>query len=228
MFLTRDNRMKWRLVAVAALVTIVLAVLGIVWFDRPLFLFARGFDCALWSFMGDIFAAKVWIVVSAIVLVVFYLNKTLKTNDYIAENIKRFNVKALFQDFVQKTKHSYAFYIFCSTLAAGIVTKILKTFIGRARPVFFEALDMTGFFPPSTEWAFNSMPSGHTAVSFAGLVMLGMLAVRAKWATWTLAILIGFSRVAVGAHWPTDVIVGAFIGMLTADIVKYVIARRNG
>lgn len=84
---------------------------------------------------------------------------------------------------------------------------------------------MTGFFPPSTEWAFNSMPSGHTAVSFAGLVMIGMLAPRFKPLTWMLAILIGFSRVAYGAHWPTDVVFGAFIGMVVADIVKGMLRR---
>ena len=102
----------------------------------------------------------------------------------------------------------------------------MKIFIGRARPIFFEALDMTGFFPPSIEWAFNSMPSGHTTVSFAGLVMIGMLAPRYKVLTWTLAIVIGVSRVAVGAHWPSDVLLGAFIGMAFADIAKWYLLKK--
>ena len=85
---------------------------------------------------------------------------------------------------------------------------------------------MTGFFPPSLDWAFNSMPSGHTAVSFAGLVMVGMLAPKYKVLTWTLAVVIGVSRVAVGAHWPSDVILGAFIGMVIADIVKWKLLKK--
>ena len=105
-------------------------------------------------------------------------------------------------------------------LAASLVVGVSKVLIGRARPIFFEALDITGFFPPSFDWAFNSMPSGHTAVSFAGLVMIGMLAPRYKFFTWTLAIIIGLSRIAIGAHWPSDVILGAFIGMVVADIIK--------
>ena len=101
-----------------------------------------------------------------------------------------------------------------------MIVKVLKVFIGRERPILYEALGLTGFYPPSWDWAFNSMPSGHTAVSFAGLVMIGMLAPKYKPLTWTLAIVIGLSRVAIGAHWPSDVILGAFIGMVVADIVK--------
>ena len=92
--------------------------------------------------------------------------------------------------------------------------------------MFFEALGMTGFFPPSTDWAFNSMPSGHTAVSFAGLVMIGMLAPKYKPLTWTLAVLIAVSRIAVGAHWPSDVLFGAFIGMVMADVVKWYLLKK--
>ena len=104
--------------------------------------------------------------------------------------------------------------------AARIVGKLLKSIIGRMRLVFFEALDKVGFVPLSTDWAFNSMPSGHTFASFAGLVMLGLLAPRVKWFTWSLAIVIGLSRICVGAHWPSDVILGAFIGMVAADFVQ--------
>ena len=50
--------------------------------------------------------------------------------------------------------------------------------------------------------------------------MLGLLAPKIKWFTWTLAIVIGVSRICVGAHWPSDVIFGAFIGMVVADFVK--------
>ena len=86
---------------------------------------------------------------------------------------------------------------------------------------------MTGFFPPSLDWAFNSMPSGHTAVSFAGLVMIGMLAPRYKVLTWSMAIIVAVSRVAIGAHWPSDVVLGAFIGMVVADIVKGMLLRKK-
>ena len=96
---------------------------------------------------------------------------------------------------------------------AILTSGILKVLIGRSRPIIYEALDATFFVPGTFESVFNSMPSGHTAVSFAGLVMIGMLLSRIKWATWGLAIIISLSRVYIGAHWVGDVILGAFIGM---------------
>lgn len=220
MFLTADNKIKWKLLGAGAMVTLVLVLTGIVWFDRPLYLFMRGLDCPLWGFVNTVFAAKVWLAVSMMVLLVFYVKKSLKSKPKFRNDRNRISLTAFLRDFLQKTKNSYAFFVFCSVLSAGIVTKVLKTFIGRARPIFFEALNMTGFYPPSLEWAFNSMPSGHTSATFAGLVMLGLLAPKIKWATWTVAIIVGASRVAYGAHWPTDVLLGAFIGMAAADLVR--------
>ncbi len=225
MFLTVDNKIKWTRIAIAALVTLLLVICGVVWFDKPVYLFLRMFDCNLFKWIGYVFKGEFWICFCASFLGVFYLTKELKTNENSLKLIKQFKFLSFLRDFIEKTKHSYVFFIFCSTLSAGIVAKVLKMLIGRARPIFFEALDMVGFFPPSTEWAFNSMPSGHTTVSFAGLIMIGLLVPRFKWLTWTLAILIGVSRVCVGAHWPTDVILGAFIGMVVADIVCWMLRR---
>jgi undecaprenyl-diphosphatase len=215
--------MKWKKMGVAALVTFVLVVLGILWFDEPLFVFLRQFNCRLWNVFDVVFAGKVWLLVSFIAAVVLCVKKVIKSEI----SVKLSNIGGSIRDCFEKTKSSHAFLIFYSVLSTGIIVKILKTFIGRARPIFFEALDMTGFFPPSLDWAFNSMPSGHTAISFAGLVMIGMLAPRYKPVTWTLAVLVGVSRIAFGAHWPSDVIFGAFIGMVVADIVKWYMLKKS-
>ena len=227
MFLSKDNQMLWRRVRWAALITALLVALGIAWYDKPLFVMMRYLDARIWGFFDAVFDAKVWIISSFVVLLALCVKKQIKSKDFLKECKTKFNLKCCACDLFSQIKTSHAFLIFCSVLSAGIIVKILKIFIGRARPVFFEALDMVGFYPPSLDWAFNSMPSGHTTVTFAGLVMIGMLAPKYKPLTWGLAIVVGLSRVAIGAHWPTDVLLGAFIGMLVADIVKYLLLRKS-
>lgn len=227
MFLTSDNKIQWRKMGWGAIVTCALVLMGIFWFDKPVFMFLRNFDCGAFHILAKIFAPKLWILASFVVAVVFCTKKCVKTDCSFLDFRNKGNLKTYLLNFFVKTKGSNAFLIFYSVLSAGVLVKLLKVFIGRARPIFYEALDMTGFFPPSLDWAFNSMPSGHAAVSFAGLVMIGMLAPKFKPLTWTLAILIGVSRVAVGAHWPSDVIFGAFLGMAVADIIKWYMLRKS-
>ena len=225
MFLSIANKIKWKLLGVAAAIVAALVVVGINWWDAPIFLFLRRFNCGLFELFGYVFATKVWLVASAIVLVVFYIKKIVNSGIKYKSTTNRFSVTVFLRDFIVKTKNSYAFFTFCSIFSATVVTGLLKVMIGRARPVFFEALGITGFYPFSFDWAFNSMPSGHAAASFAALVTLGMLVPRVKPATWTLAIIIGVSRVCVGAHWPSDVLLGAFIGMVAADFVIATLRR---
>jgi membrane-associated phospholipid phosphatase len=214
MFITRENKLNWLRILAGVIVTLALVFAGIFWFDIPVFNFLRRFDCVTCEYIGEIFGIKVWLAVSFIVLCVFYIRKFLRSKE-----------KNFFKNIYGRIKNSYAFMVFTSVFLASFAGIILKVLIGRARPVFYEALGMTGFYPFARDWAFHSMPSGHTMASFAGLVMIGMLVPRAKWFTWTLAIVIGVSRVCVGAHWPSDVVLGAFIGMIAADIVRAVVAR---
>lgn len=225
MFLTSDNKMKWRLLAWASVAALIVILTGVFWFDIPVLVFMRRLDCRFWAVLSAVFDDKVWAVAAVVVLAVFYIKKTLKSKPNFKNDRNRFSIKALFMDFWQKTRHSNVLLIFCSIFSAGVVVQVLKVIIGRARPILFEALGVTGFYPPSFDWVFNSMPSGHTAISFSALVMIGMLAPRVKPVTWTLAILIGAARVCVGAHWPSDVIFGAFIGMVAADFVKYALKK---
>lgn len=217
--------MKWRLLGAGAAVTAALVLAGVFWFDAPVLLMMRELDCRFWRILSAVFDDKVWAVAFAAAVLVFYVKKSLISKPKIRNDRNRLSVRAFVVDFWQKTRHSNVFLIFCSIFAAGLAVQVLKVVIGRARPILFEALEFTGFYPPSFDWVFNSMPSGHTAISFAALVMIGMLAPRIKPLTWTLAVFVGVARVCVGAHWPTDVIFGAFIGMVSADLVKWWLMR---
>jgi membrane-associated phospholipid phosphatase len=64
-----------------------------------------------------------------------------------------------------------------------------------------------------------SMPSGHTLTAFAVAtgIFLAIAAGRRWRYAWLLALALGtgLSRIAVGAHWPGDVAVGAALGLLS-------------
>ena len=68
----------------------------------------------------------------------------------------------------------------------------------------------------STEWELNSSPSGHSIRAFALLTSLSLLFRRMTPLFISLAVLIGLSRVLVTAHYPSDVIFGAYIGVFIA------------
>lgn len=223
MFIRNDNTLKWKWIGYGALITLALVLLGVFVLDKPIFDLINNPSCnvnvpdktnglcVIALLLGVIFNWKIWLIFSLIWVLVFFVYKSI-TN----ENDFRFA-------FI-KIKNSYGFYILSALLMSGIITKVLKIIIGRARPIF---ADPTLFNMFSQSNVFNSMPSGHTALSFAGLVMIGMLVPRIKWFTWTLAIIIGISRIYVGAHWGADVIFGAFIGMVCADFAKALLKKIN-
>jgi len=225
MFIRKDNTLKWNWILIGAIVTAFL-VFGCVFnWDKMLYTFIHNPQCNPWTMgdgfwcgaayiIGKIFSVKMWLLASVLSVIVFFVYKAV-TN----ENDFRFA-------FV-KIKNSYAFYLLCSVVMAVAATGVLKVLIGRSRPIIYEALNATFFVPGTTETVFNSMPSGHTAASFAGLVMIGMLFPKIKWATWGMAIIIAVSRVYIGAHWVGDVILGAFIGMICADVTKAILKKIN-
>lgn len=64
-----------------------------------------------------------------------------------------------------------------------------------------------------------SFPSGHTlhAVSFA--ILLGSYYPALHWVLWPFAGLVALSRVVLGLHYPSDVLVGVVIGAASARLV---------
>jgi hypothetical protein len=62
---------------------------------------------------------------------------------------------------------------------------------------------------------FHSFPSGHATLVFAAAAVLACSSLKAplRWGAVVLAAAVSISRVAVGHHWPTDVLAGAVLGL---------------
>lgn len=107
-------------------------------------------------------------------------------------------------------------YVCVSCAIALVIGEGLKYLLARYRPVMLFENDLYGLSFFSSEWASNSTPSGHTLRAFSILTALAIRVRRLAVAFISLAALIGVSRVLVTAHYPSDVLFGAFIGVFTA------------
>lgn len=96
---------------------------------------------------------------------------------------------------------------------------VLKSAIGRSRP--FVNGDKGDFRPFQLKSDYDSMPSLHTASSFAMASVMSSMSdnLLAKIGYYSVATFVGFSRMYQDNHWASDVILGAAIGELCGQIV---------
>lgn len=118
-------------------------------------------------------------------------------------------------------------FFFVGVGAPGLLTNIAKRLVGRGRPVEFENAGAFSFKPVINDWTYQSFPSGHSATAMALAFVIGFLWPRALMPFVVIAIVVGISRVPVGAHYPTDVFAGLVVGMLGTYLVRNIFASRG-
>jgi len=112
--------------------------------------------------------------------------------------------------------------VVASIPAGGLTSLGLKRFFSAPRPG--DVLELDTFHVLGELLSGHSFPSGHTITAFAlaGVVYACCASERLSlknacliFVSLMLAIFVGLSRIAVGAHWPYDVMAGACIGWLS-------------
>jgi len=117
---------------------------------------------------------------------------------------------------------------FCALLAMAmgflITNLLLKNLVGRIRP--YDVI--SGLVPLIGRQSDASFPSGHACASFASAFVYLRTAPK-KWgiAALVLAVLISFSRLYVGVHYPSDVIAGMLAGILSGWTVLTLYKRKT-
>ena len=112
-------------------------------------------------------------------------------------------------------RHPHVFWtILVAALLATLANRGIKVGADQLRPPAVLLADSFHLLGPANKRL--SFPSGHTVTAF---VFFGVLAYhfrRWRWPLLALAGAAGLSRVAIGVHWPVDVVAGAFIGLASA------------
>lgn len=112
-----------------------------------------------------------------------------------------------------------------SGLMGGLFYTMFKWIAGRQRPVVL--IDPLAFRPFINGWRGfldepnMSFPSGHTCLAFATAATLGICIPRWRWAFYPFAAVVAIERVAENAHYVTDVIAGAGVGVASAYLAYW-------
>ena len=119
-------------------------------------------------------------------------------------------------------------YIGVNVLMANVWNPMIKNIALRLRPYFVDdkiqllRLIDEGADPMDVAAQGYSFPSGHSANAVTAYGSLAAHEKKRKW-LWALAIvlpiLVGFSRVYVGAHFPTDVLCGWLLGAIIVTVI---------
>ncbi|MEO7038415.1 MAG: phosphatase PAP2 family protein [Gemmatimonadaceae bacterium] len=112
--------------------------------------------------------------------------------------------------------------------AAGIVGELLKIIVRRMRP---PAIGHAYDFRAWSDHPFSSrglgFPSSHAVVAFAAAAILARMFPRAKWVFYFAAVGCAVSRLLAHAHYLSDVVAGALIGIAVAAILwRYMSPRQ--
>ena len=126
-------------------------------------------------------------------------------------------------------KRWHAAILAATVIGADVVSELLKSFYGRPRPELV---------PHGSYVYSSSFPSGHSTLSAAMYLTLAMLisSLEPNRATKSMVFVvaaalvlgIGFSRVYLGVHWPSDVLAGWCLGGAFALAGWTVLLRFSG
>ena len=112
--------------------------------------------------------------------------------------------------------------VFGSLAIATATTQILKRIVNRPRP--YESY--SDIYPDIYESG-KSFPSGHTTTAFSTAASLTLI--TKKWwvalPAFAWATSVGYSRMYLGQHYPSDVIMGAAVGTASAFASQWIMKK---
>jgi membrane-associated phospholipid phosphatase len=134
-------------------------------------------------------------------------------------------VVAAIVGFVHRETWRASIFLILAALMAGL-NQLLKWVVGRTRPFKFdESIPRLAPFEFRPFYGGKNLcfPSGHAALAFATAAALGMLFPRLRPLWYGLASLVAIERFAENAHWFSDCVAGAALGIGGAYLMAWLI-----
>lgn len=119
-----------------------------------------------------------------------------------------------------------ATFVFAGVAIPGLASNIIKRLVGRARPVHLEDFGSLSF-RPLQGWDFQSFPSGDTTTVFAAAAIALFYFPRLGWVAVIVAAAVGFARIALSMHFPSDIYGGMLLGTFGAYAIRNFCERRG-
>ena len=110
----------------------------------------------------------------------------------------------------------WAFAMIAAVGASGIIVNMLKVAIGKSRPKLLFSDGRLDFTPFSYGHEVNGFPSGHATTCAAGATILALAMPRYRVAFLAGGFLLALTRVAIHAHYLSDVCAGFALGIACA------------
>jgi len=204
-----EHRLLASLGICAALITIVASIIVL---DRPTINYihdmAIALPCGLVVPLGILGEPTPYIVVSSLVLLfcgIVYHNTGFSFSEF------RIPARACF--------------IFLAAIGSWLNAEMLKISFGRPRPPLYLAGGIYAFQPFNAATDFASFPSEHAAVASAMAAAFSILLPAYRSTFFLLAAIIAISRLLIGLQYPSDILAGGLVGMITVVCLEAMFDR---